>query len=409
MLSSFGFMSSPTTKISARVLVPSSTAEMNAKKVRKETATFGQLEDALLQVVAYNKAMPGWEVPMPLQLRAEKETTVDNTDGNKALTIPEAEQEVSSQVVAEGNRSGPEKASEESWAARLLKESPSLPASGKTRNVNNQLNTTRIQQCGAPDAKHIPKAGCQSGGHPVKLQSLANLRRNLLQGQAQVKNCSRKQPPKKSSTDTRPQFIKFPLVYKPKTCPATGPTDRKHPLKTSSTGAQPRFIKSDLVSKRKTRPAKWPALRSGEMEFMLDNPLSILPTRSVCSPSLLTVENFSFKILVFPQGSRNAAGTHLSAFVLAEPGDVEPDCIFKNVKFEITLVNWMDFTQSKVKSDTFSFKASGSAIDRGWHDLVCVDQLTTSESEWVGPTGSVCVRARCQVSSQGQWSSDAWE
>merc|ERR1719223_68911 len=106
--------------------------------------------------------MPGWEVPMPLQLRAEKETTVDNTDGNKALTIPEAEQEVSSQVVAEGNRSGPEKASEESWAARLLKESPSLPASGKTRNVNNQLNTTRIQQCGAPDAKHIPKAGCQA-------------------------------------------------------------------------------------------------------------------------------------------------------------------------------------------------------------------------------------------------------
>merc|ERR1719362_1357919 len=162
--------------------------------------------------------MPGWEVPMPLQLRAEKETTVDNTDGNKALTIPEAEQEVSSQVVAEGNRSGPEKASEESWAARLLKESPSLPASGKTRNVNNQLNTTRIQQYGAPDAKHIPKAGCQSGGH------LAKLRRNLLQGQAQVKNCSRKQPPKKSSTDTRPQFIKFPLVYKPKTCPATGPT-----------------------------------------------------------------------------------------------------------------------------------------------------------------------------------------
>jgi len=174
-------------------------------------------------------------------------------------------------------------------------------------------------------------------------------------------------------------------------------------LKTSD-GIDSKFIKSGMASRPKTDPAMWPAVRSHEIEFILDSPLSVLPTHSVCSPSL-AVGNFNFKILVFPRGTQRAAGKHLGAFVLAEPGDVEPDCIFKNVKFEITLVNWMDFTRSQVKSDKFSFKASGHEIDRGWHDLVAVDDITKSDSEWVGPTGSVCVRARCQVSSSGQrWS-----
>jgi len=170
------------------------------------------------------------------------------------------------------------------------------------------------------------------------------------------------------------------------------------------------FIKSDTWSKPKADPATWPAVRSGEIEFMLENPLSILPTRSVCSPSL-TVGKFRFKILVFPRGrsqkcvwGRSHAGK-LGAFVLAEPGDVDPDYSFKKVKLEITMVNWTDFTRSQVKSGTFTFKASGLDIDCGWHDLVAVDSMTKSDCEWVGPTGSVCVRARCRVPlwSQG-WS-----
>jgi len=236
-------------------------------------------------------------------------------------------------------------------------------APSSVRIVNNQLNTTRSQKRSAPDVKHVPKPVNQNQCHSAKLQ------KNLPQRQIQVQNC------------------------------------RKRPLKTS-TETHPIFIKSDMVSEPKTDPATWPEVRSGEIEFMLDSPWSISPTRSVCSPSSLTVGNFTFKILVFPRGTHRAAGKHLSAFVLAEPGDVEPDCIFKNVKFEITLVNWTDFARSEVKSDTFSFKVSGSSIDRGWHELVTVDQMTKSDSEWVGPTGSVCVRAHCQVSSPGhQWSS----
>lgn len=129
--------------------------------------------------------------------------------------------------------------------------------------------------------------------------------------------------------------------------------------------------------------------------------MSYLPTRSICSPSL-TVGKFSFKILVFPRGTNREAGKYLGAFVLAEPGGVEPDSIFKNVKFEITLVNWRDFSRSVIKSDKFSFRASGQEIDRGWHDLVAVDSIMNLGSEWVGPKGAVCVRARCQVPSTNQ-------
>jgi hypothetical protein len=162
-----------------------------------------------------------------------------------------------------------------------------------------------------------------------------------------------------------------------------------------------------VISKPKTHPSMWPPVRSGELEFILDNPFSIPPNRSVSSPSALAVGDFHFKILVFPRGTSSRAGTHLGAFVLAEPGDVEPDDIFENVSSEITLVNWTDFDQSVVKSDTHSFRASGKTIDRGWHELMTVKAMTKSDSEWVGPSGSLCVRARCQVSSPGQQWSDA--
>merc|ERR1719215_2044442 len=138
-------------------------------------------------------------------------------------------------------------------------------------------------------------------------------------------------------------------------------------------------MKLDRLSSPKQGISHEGHIRSGEIEFILDDPLSFLPTRSVCSPAL-TVGHFTFRILVFPREATRAAGKYLGAFVLAEPGDVEPDCIFKKVKFEITLVNWTDFKKCTVKSDTFAFKASGSEIDRGWHDLLQVGSMdSTSE------------------------------
>lgn len=338
--------------------------EAKAKKEAEENAKRQVVSKFQDVIVEYNRSMHGWEVPMPLQLRAELGTMVDNTEGNKVAGALRSLREVSSQVVAERNGAGVEKVRELSWAARLLQKSPSLTTSCKVRTVTKQQNATRIQKCATPEVRHVQKTVNQQQHHSAKLQS------NLPRGHLRVQN------------------------------------HRRHPLKTS-TDMRPKFIKSETVSKPKTDPSMWPAVRSGEIEFMLDSPLSISPTRSVCSPSLMVVGNFSFKILLFPRGTHCAAGKHLSAFVLAEPGDVEPDCTFKNVNFDITLVNWTDFTRSEVKSDTFSFKASGPSIDRGWHELVTVDKMTNSDSEWVGPTGSVCVRARCQVSSPGQqWSSE---
>jgi len=316
-------------------------------------------QDAAREIIAsYNKAMPGWEVPLPPELNVDQGVMVDNIEKSKVVGAPQSQQVVSSQGVAESNELG-----EPSWAARLLQTPPSLPASCKVRIVKEQLNAASIQKRAAAADNHHPKTVNRNHHHSAELP------KKLPQRQSQVKHCRNCMPP-------------------------TG-TDR-----------QPKFIKSETVSKPKTDPARWPPVRSGEMEFMLNSPLSISPTRSVCSSSSLSVGDFTFKIMVFPRGTQKAAGKHLGAFVLAEPGNVEPDELFKNVKFEITLVNWANFARSAVKSETFSFKASGPEIDRGWHDFVAVDELTKSESEWVGPTGSVCVRARCQVPSLEQrWSS----
>lgn len=157
-------------------------------------------------------------------------------------------------------------------------------------------------------------------------------------------------------------------------------------------------VSTTLIATPKALPPAWPAVRSGEVQFILDNPLSFLATRSITSTSM-TVGNFRFKILVFPNGTTREPGKYLGAFVLAEPGAVEPDSIFKRVTFEITLVNWVDFRKSKVRSDTFDFKASGTEIDRGWHDFLKVDAMKDRKSQWVGSAGSICIRARCQVTN----------
>lgn len=318
----------------------------------------GELAQLVSEIVAeFNRIMPGWEIPVRPHLRTGQRAVA----GNCVIGVPHSRQEIKCQVIAERNGIGSDKMLEQTWSSRLLLKSASIPTCSKPQTVNNPLNTAKLQNHVAPAVKHVPNTVSRNQCQSAKLQ------KKLPQHQIQTKN--------------------------PGKCT----------LKTSN-DILPKFIKSDAVSALKTDPAAWPAIRSHEIEFVLDSPLSVLPTHSVCSPSL-TVGNFCFKIRVFPRGTQTTAGKHLSAFVLAEPGDVEPDCMFKNVKFEITVVNWMDFTRSQVKSDTFSFRASGREIDRGWHDLVAVEKLTKSDSEWVGPTGSICVRARCQVSSPGQrWS-----
>jgi len=250
-----------------------------------------QIAQLVSEIVSeFNRTMPGWEIPLRPDLRAEQGAIA----GSNIIGVPHSQQETSCQVVTKSTGIGVEKVLEQTWASRALLNSASIPARCRPQIVNHQMNTAKIQNNVDPNVKQLPKTVLQN-----KCQA-AKLHKNLLQNQIQTKN------------------------------------QGKCTLKTSS-DLHPKIIKSGTISGPKTDPATWPAIRSHEIEFILDSPLSVLPTHSVCSPSL-TVGNFSFKILVFPRGTQKAAGKHLGAFVLAEPGDVEPDCIFKNVKFEITLV-----------------------------------------------------------------------
>jgi len=83
----------------------------------------------------------------------------------------------------------------------------------------------------------------------------------------------------------------------------------------------------------------------------------------------------------------------LSAFVEAVPQEgMDARWAFESVRYQITVVNWIDYRASVTKVDTWSFHKDG--LDRGWHDMLKVVDLTT-EGGWLGPDGSVLLRASC--------------
>lgn len=107
------------------------------------------------------------------------------------------------------------------------------------------------------------------------------------------------------------------------------------------------------------------------------------------------VGNFRFKILVFPSGTSTTGGHQVSAFVEADPlPDLDPRWLFQGVKYQVTLINWLDYRKSVNKSDTWGFSKDG--VDRGWHDMVKVSELT-QETGWLGPDNTLCIRAQCYV------------
>jgi len=108
-----------------------------------------------------------------------------------------------------------------------------------------------------------------------------------------------------------------------------------------------------------------------------------------------TVGNFRFRILVFPSGTHTTQGHQVSAFVEAYPLEgLDPRWAFHGVKYQVTIVNWLNYTTSVTKVDTWTFSKDG--VDRGWHDMVRTADLVP-ESGWLGPNNSLCVRAQCYV------------
>eukprot|EP00930_Biecheleria_cincta_P020154 TRINITY_DN1521_c0_g2_i1.p1 TRINITY_DN1521_c0_g2~~TRINITY_DN1521_c0_g2_i1.p1 ORF type:complete len:1276 (+),score=244.07 TRINITY_DN1521_c0_g2_i1:218-3829(+) len=137
-----------------------------------------------------------------------------------------------------------------------------------------------------------------------------------------------------------------------------------------------------------------PPVMDHEMEFVIKDALSFNSGEKIRSEPMV-VRNFRFRILCFPAGTVSAAGATVSAFVEADPPEgLDPRWVFQSVKYQVVVVNWQDYRNSVVKTDTWNFSKEG--IDRGWHDMVkCAD--LSQESGWLGPDNSLLIRACCCV------------
>lgn len=143
-----------------------------------------------------------------------------------------------------------------------------------------------------------------------------------------------------------------------------------------------------------------PPCASHEVEVLIKDAASYTLGQSTRSPQM-TVGNFRFRILVFPGGSQNSGGGQVSAFVEADPIEgLDPRWVFAGVKYQITVVNWIKYTNSVTKSDNWTFSKEG--VDRGWHEMLNSEQVASShklsqETGWLGPDNTLCLRASCYV------------
>ncbi|CAJ1368546.1 unnamed protein product, partial [Effrenium voratum] len=137
-----------------------------------------------------------------------------------------------------------------------------------------------------------------------------------------------------------------------------------------------------------------PPLMDNELEFVIKDCHKYSCAAHVRSEPK-TVGNFRFRLLIFPGGTQTTGGQQVSGFVEAHPLDgLDPRWCFHGVKYQIALVNWLNYRRSIIKTDTWSFSKDG--IDRGWHDMVRVSDLTP-ETGWVGPENTLYFRASCYV------------
>lgn len=105
---------------------------------------------------------------------------------------------------------------------------------------------------------------------------------------------------------------------------------------------------------------------------------------------LLTVQNFSFRLAVYPQGFHPRLKC-VAAFIEAEAPKDEEWC-YRGVKFQVSLINCIDYRASIGRIDRGDFH--DVHVDRGWADLL-PQELAIAERGWVSSTGSLVLRAAC--------------
>eukprot|EP00933_Yihiella_yeosuensis_P038028 TRINITY_DN32000_c0_g1_i1.p1 TRINITY_DN32000_c0_g1~~TRINITY_DN32000_c0_g1_i1.p1 ORF type:complete len:652 (+),score=96.18 TRINITY_DN32000_c0_g1_i1:98-2053(+) len=159
--------------------------------------------------------------------------------------------------------------------------------------------------------------------------------------------------------------------------------DEKREKKAEQDATVPSYTKTDL-----------PPCADHELEFVVPNCTSYERGERVRSEPL-TVRNFRFRALVFPHGTAKGDGSFVSVFVEADPLEgLDSRWVFARVKYQVAIVNWLDYRRSVVKSDVWTF--TREFYDRGWHDMQRVGDLS-QESGWLGPDNSLLIRVMCCV------------
>jgi len=128
-----------------------------------------------------------------------------------------------------------------------------------------------------------------------------------------------------------------------------------------------------------------------DIEFIVENAQTYKPCETVMS-EIKMAGNFKFRFLIFPKGTERSGGTSVGAFVKAEPDGLGKGWSFPDVKFSIAAVHWRDNCLNVEKKDTHTFSAE--ADDRGWHDMLPIDKLS---SGWLSQGGSLKFRATCSA------------
>lgn len=142
-----------------------------------------------------------------------------------------------------------------------------------------------------------------------------------------------------------------------------------------------------------------PPVADNEIELLVPNAHEYQQGQAVWS-ELITVGSFRFRLMAFPAGTEKNRTGEVAAFVEADDHkELGEGWVIKDMLYQITLVNWKDYTSSICKTDLYSFSKDG--IDQGWHNFLRPSEVSC-EKGWLGPGETLCFRAACFPKENGQ-------
>jgi hypothetical protein len=146
-----------------------------------------------------------------------------------------------------------------------------------------------------------------------------------------------------------------------------------------------------------SRPGEWEPLINNDVELSIPGALSFPKGQGQISP-VRNMGSLRVKLSACPSGYGDASEDYVQASIGVEfSAAVEPSTLPHEIPYQICLVNWFDRSRSVVRSgeavcvyDDFDNK---EVFDIEAHAMVPT-RLLTPESGWLGPDGSLYLRAR---------------